>query len=122
VDSRPGNERYQERGMQTFNNPVKSKDVQSLQTSFKEMAVGVTMWEIHDAYDEIEEGDEDMMDLPKMGSKETKQEGDEEDVEEEVEEEDWAAEFEDTVDGDMLPTSRSLDIQSKTKLNVLKAV
>eukprot|EP01028_Stygiella_incarcerata_P006955 TRINITY_DN2838_c0_g2_i1.p1 TRINITY_DN2838_c0_g2~~TRINITY_DN2838_c0_g2_i1.p1 ORF type:complete len:579 (-),score=208.93 TRINITY_DN2838_c0_g2_i1:424-2160(-) len=106
--------------MQTFNNPVKTKDVQSLQMSFKEMSVGVTMWEIHDAYDEIEEGEEDMMDLPKVGPKETKQEGEEEGEEEEVEEDDWAAEFEDEGDGDVLPSSRSLDAGSKTKSNVLK--
>ena len=53
--TRVNNDNYVSRGMQTFNNPQKSKDLQATAVKFANANTMATTWLIHDAF-EREEG------------------------------------------------------------------
>eukprot|EP01006_Ploeotia_vitrea_P028956 TRINITY_DN61585_c0_g1_i1.p1 TRINITY_DN61585_c0_g1~~TRINITY_DN61585_c0_g1_i1.p1 ORF type:complete len:854 (+),score=67.85 TRINITY_DN61585_c0_g1_i1:36-2597(+) len=60
--------KYIERGMQTFNNPMKNKETQFNQPPTVRTGVGVTTWEIHDTMRKLEEEETDS-DAPELQPK-----------------------------------------------------
>ncbi|XP_053395238.1 dynein axonemal intermediate chain 4-like isoform X2 [Mercenaria mercenaria] len=54
VKNKQGNDRYAERGMNTFNEPQKCKLVQTSKIGYSEMGVNATTWDMYDTYEEIE--------------------------------------------------------------------
>ena len=65
--NRHGNDRYLERGMQTFDNASKTKDMQTTPVETIDQACMATNWDLYDTYNkseeiaECEDGDEDIM-------------------------------------------------------------
>lgn len=54
VKNKQGNDRYAERGMNTFNEPQKCKLVQTSKIGYTETGVNATTWDMHDTYQQIE--------------------------------------------------------------------
>ncbi|XP_022089217.1 WD repeat-containing protein 78-like [Acanthaster planci] len=52
--SRDGNDRYAERGMQTFNEHPKNKDVQTMKITHNDTGITATTWDMYDTYEEIQ--------------------------------------------------------------------
>eukprot|EP01137_Pigoraptor_chileana_P023875 Opistho-2@90917 len=48
---RPGNDRFVERAMQTFNAPVKNKDAMAMPPRLRDADCMVTQWDIHDSFE-----------------------------------------------------------------------
>ncbi|XP_038068064.1 dynein intermediate chain 4, axonemal-like [Patiria miniata] len=53
--SRDGNDRYAERGMQTFNEQPKNKDVQTMKVNHNDSGITATTWDMYDTYEEIQD-------------------------------------------------------------------
>jgi len=58
--TREGNSRFTERGMQTFNNAPKTKDVQAEKVGMSDAGAQVTSWDMYDTYEE--QGQDDSFD------------------------------------------------------------
>ncbi|XP_071117198.1 dynein axonemal intermediate chain 4-like [Haliotis cracherodii] len=54
VKSRVGNDRYAERGMNTFNEPPKSKNIQTTKILYNDVGILSTTWDMYDTYEAIE--------------------------------------------------------------------
>ncbi|KAL5017570.1 hypothetical protein ScPMuIL_007159 [Solemya velum] len=54
VKSKVGNDRYAERGMNTFNDPLKLKSVQTSKITHSEVGVTATNWDMFDTYEQEE--------------------------------------------------------------------
>ncbi|XP_033737005.1 WD repeat-containing protein 78-like isoform X1 [Pecten maximus] len=52
IKSRVGNDRYMERGMNTFNEPPKFKTIQTNKISYNDVGVTATTWDMYDTYEE----------------------------------------------------------------------
>ncbi|KAK2155931.1 hypothetical protein LSH36_226g00003 [Paralvinella palmiformis] len=50
VKSRLGNDRYMERGMNTFNEPPKYKNIQTSKISYNDVGVNASTWDMYDTY------------------------------------------------------------------------
>ncbi|KAK2569811.1 Dynein axonemal intermediate chain 4 [Acropora cervicornis] len=62
LKNRVGNDSYVERGMQTFNNGKKSKEIQSTKVELHEVGCTATNWDMYDTYNALEtnqEGEKD---------------------------------------------------------------
>ncbi|XP_033637142.1 WD repeat-containing protein 78-like [Asterias rubens] len=55
--SRDGNDRYAERGMQTFNEQPKNKEVQSTKITHVDCGITATTWDMYDTFEELDAGD-----------------------------------------------------------------
>lgn len=55
VKSRVGNDRYMERGMNTFNQPPKAKSIQTTKIVHTDVGVNASEWDMYDTYKFIEE-------------------------------------------------------------------
>ncbi|XP_060590688.1 dynein axonemal intermediate chain 4-like isoform X2 [Ruditapes philippinarum] len=54
VKNKQGNDRYAERGMNTFNEPQKCKLVQTSKIGYTEMGINATTWDMYDTYEQID--------------------------------------------------------------------
>ncbi|XP_067677855.1 dynein axonemal intermediate chain 4-like isoform X2 [Haliotis asinina] len=54
VKSRVGNDRYAERGMNTFNEPPKTKNIQTTKIVYNDVGILSTTWDMYDTYEAIE--------------------------------------------------------------------
>ncbi|KAL3868793.1 hypothetical protein ACJMK2_041553 [Sinanodonta woodiana] len=54
VKNKAGNDRYAERGMNTFNEPPKFKLVQTTKIGYNEVGINATTWDMYDTYEQIE--------------------------------------------------------------------
>ncbi|XP_060071866.1 dynein axonemal intermediate chain 4-like [Ylistrum balloti] len=52
IKSRVGNDRYMERGMNTFNEPPKFKTIQTNKISYNDVGITATTWDMYDTYEE----------------------------------------------------------------------
>ncbi|XP_069127668.1 dynein axonemal intermediate chain 4-like isoform X3 [Argopecten irradians] len=52
IKSRVGNDRYMERGMNTFNEPPKYKTIQTNKISYTDTGITATTWDMYDTYEE----------------------------------------------------------------------
>ncbi|XP_072173395.1 dynein axonemal intermediate chain 4-like [Diadema setosum] len=57
--SRDGNDRYAERGMQTFNDLPKNKEIQTTRVNYVDKDSTVTNWEMYDTYQDLENKEKD---------------------------------------------------------------
>ncbi|KAK3090322.1 hypothetical protein FSP39_010938 [Pinctada imbricata] len=54
IKGRVGNDRYMERGMNTFNEPPKYKTIQTNKISHVEVGIMATTWDMYDTYEKLE--------------------------------------------------------------------
>ncbi|XP_050403296.1 dynein axonemal intermediate chain 4 isoform X1 [Patella vulgata] len=66
--SRAGNDRYAERGMNTFNEPPKLKQIQTTKIQSNDIGIMATTWDMHDTYEALDKEN-------KVGNEDDEEEG-----------------------------------------------